>query len=281
MKLSTNILGSALAITTLVAGAFGAASCSDDESASGTTDPCPNGICGSGASGPGGGGVGAGGPGSGGSGGGANTCGWVCSPWDTQGNGDAATRTCLDVNGCAEGAKPIESVTLPALDENYYRCNVEPILDRLCAQLGCHGVEPDLNAGIPGRALRTYHRGRLRITGDTLPGSPGCNNQPPQPSESCIGSIECACWVAPHTANEWQRNFDAARGFALDAVTGVELSDKAQSEMLTQPDKAGGLPHAGIKIWDSTDAGSKQYADYQTLLDWLGGTTLATCNSQN
>lgn len=274
MTIRARFLGSILALASIVSYTMLTASCADDETGSGGTGPCPNGICGSGADAQGGAGSGAGGPGSGPGGGGGSvvTCAWVCSPWDTAGNGDDATRTCIDVDGCADpNAKPPESVTLPALDENAYRCNVEPVLDRLCSQLGCHGVEPTAND--PGRALRVYHRGRLRAAGGMLTSL--CPSGGTVPSEDCIGSIECACFTDPHLPIEWQRNFDAARGFALDAQTGQPLADLTQSEMLTQPDKTGGLPHAGIKIWDSGDA------DYQTLLSWLEGQTLGSCNTTN
>jgi hypothetical protein len=235
-----------------------------------TTNPCPNGICGTGGNNTTGSSSGGNGQG-----GGAVTCGWLCSPWDTQGNGDMATRTCVDVDGCADpNLKPAESAMLPALDENFYRCNVEPIFDHLCSQMACHGVEPDLNNGDPGRALRIYHRGRMRVTGQMIPGWPGCLNQPPQPSESCIGSIECACVWQPHLAIEWQRNFDAARGFGLGA-DGMPLANVEDSELLQQPLRGGGLPHAGIKIWNVGDA------NYQTIKDFLSGMPAADCMTTN
>lgn len=238
------------------------ASCGGGETTSGT-GPCPNGICGSGgSSGPGGGG-------------GGTTCAWACSPWDTQGNGDAGTRTCVDVDGCADpNLKPAESAMLPGLDENFYRCNVEPVFDKYCAQNACHGTEPDLANGNPGRALRTYARGRLRITGETWT-EPGCLTAGMMyPSEDCIASIECLCWTLPHSVAEWQRNFDAARGLALKPDA-APLDSPADSEILTQPLRGGGLPHAGIKIWDTAST------EYQVVHDWLSGMTLATCNSTN
>jgi hypothetical protein len=267
-------LGGAIAAAGLLGFVVSAVSCVDDSGATSGTEPCPQGICGSGggSSGPGSGG---GGPGSGGAGGGPVTCGWFCTPWDTEGNGDSATRTCVDVDGCADpDAKPPEAATLPALDEDYYRCNIEPILDRLCAHLGCHGVEPDIANGDPGRALRTYHRGRLRVRGYMIPGEAGCLNQPPVLSDTCIGCIECACFSKPHLPVEWQRNFDAARGFALD-LQAQPLADVSQSELLTQPLRGNGLAHAGIKTWDTTDT------DYQTILSWLQGMTLANCTTTN
>jgi hypothetical protein len=256
--------------------AFGAAAACGDGSgdASGGSDPCPDGICGTGT----GTGTGTGsGTGTGtGTGTGSTGCeAWICSPWDTEGNGNQATRTCVDQNACgSEDFKPAETADLPALDENFYRCNIEPILDKTCAHLGCHGVEPDLANGDPGRGLRTYHRGRLRATGYTLQGEQGCLNQPDQPSESCIGSIECACWTKPHLPVEWQRNFDAARGFGL-GPDGSPLADMADSELLTQPLKGGGLAHAGIKVWQTADA------DYGSIKSWLEGATLGSCNTTN
>jgi hypothetical protein len=275
---TVNVLWSTVVVAALGGYALAVTSCADDDPNAAGTGPCTSGICGqggNGASGPGSGGNGASGPGSGGSGGGANTCAWLCSPWDTQGNGDDATRTCIDVNGCADpDAKPPETATLPMLDENFYRCNVEPIFDKYCAHMGCHGVEPDIAGGDPGRALRVYHRGRLRAVGFMIPGEAGCLNQPPVPSEDCIGCIECACWTKPHLPVEWQRNFDAARGLALDIQTGNTVTP-AESEILTQPEIGNGLPHAGVKIWSSSSP------EYQTIHDWLSGMSLPTCNTTN
>ena len=54
---------------------------------------------------------------------------WRGTPWPTRG-GNKTTRVCTDANGCDTAAnKPSESTTLPALDDNFYRCNVEPIFD--------------------------------------------------------------------------------------------------------------------------------------------------------
>jgi hypothetical protein len=256
-------LGSTLALS--LALALGSASCGDESTSSDA--PCPQGICSGGAQG------GSTSAGNGGQSGCAEA--WLCSPWDTAGNGDVATRVCVDGNRCGTSdAKPVETATLPALDENFYRCNVEPIFDRTCAHLGCHGVEPDLAAGDPGRALRTYHRGRLRIVGELLPPESGCLNDQPLASEICIGSIECECWTKPHTTTEWQRNFDAARGFGL-APDGTPLSSAEESELLTQPLKGGGLAHAGIKVWTRGDS------DFATIRAWLEGQTTASCSTTN
>jgi hypothetical protein len=211
--------------------------------------------------------------GSGGKGGsaGAGSCveAWVCSSWETDGSSDDATRTCTDQNDCGTSAqKPTEAETLPALDMNFYKCNVEPIMNRKCSMLGCHGTEQ-------GRALRLYARGRLRITGEMLTDSlNSCLSQGMSfPSESCTGSIECRCYFEPHTQTEWQRNFDSARGFALDAA-GDPIAAPDDSELIAQP-IVGGKAHAGIHLFRRDDA------DHDKLRRWLSGETLATCNTNN
>jgi hypothetical protein len=140
---------------------------------------------------------------------------------------------------------------------------VEPVLDKYCAQMGCHGTEQ-------GRALRTYARGRLRNMGETLTRSGGCMAGT-TPSDNCIGSVECACWTAPHTATEWQRNFDSARGFLLDSA-GKTLADVEDSELLQQPLVGGGFAHAGIHIFAKADT------DYNAIKNWLGGATTSCTN---
>lgn len=217
------------------------------------------------------GGASGGSAGKGGSAGSGSGCveSWLCSSWETDGSNDDATRTCTDQNDCGTSAqKPIEAVTLPDLDLNFYKCNVEPIMNKKCSMLGCHGTEQ-------GRALRLYSRGRLRITGETLTDSiNACLKQGMTfPSESCIGSIECRCYFEPHTATEWQRNFDSARGFALDAA-GNPIADPDDSELIAQA-IVGGKAHAGIHLFRQNDA------EHQMLRRWLSGETLATCNTNN
>jgi hypothetical protein len=226
-------------------------------------DPCPNGLCTTGSGGAG-------------TGGNAATTGssgcveaWLCSPWETNGTDDQGTRTCVDQNNCGtEMYKPVESATLPALDFNFYKCNVEPIMDQKCSQLACHGTEQ-------GRALRIYARGRHRIDEDVT--ETGCL----QPGtiknlkDVCIGSIECICWTGPHTDTEWRRNYDSARGFGLSPDgTPIPAGMEATSELLAQP-VVGGKAHAGIHVYREGDA------DYQIIIDWLAGATLGTCNTTN
>jgi hypothetical protein len=250
-------------------------SCGAEDGQAAGDEPCSAGLCTTGGdpAGP----SGSGGPGSGGgpagsSGAGADGCAeaWLCTPWDTQGNGDDATRTCVDTNGCGtSAAKPVESATLPALDLDYYKCNVEPILDQKCSQLACHGTEE-------GRALRTYARGRLRNATETVTET-GCLSAGEQKSLSqCVGGIECICWSGPHTPTEWQRNYDAARGFALDASgNAIPPGMEDSSELIAQP-IVGGKAHAGIHLFRSGDP------DHTTLAAWLGGAALGqSCNTTN
>jgi len=217
--------------------------------------------------------------GSGGSGGatggssGSGPCveSWVCTPWQTNGSNNDGMRTCTDANSCGTTAgKPIEAVTLPALDLNFYKCNVEPVMDHKCSMLGCHGTET-------GRPFRIYARGRLRITGEILTDSVNsCLKQGQMfPSEDCIGSIECRCYFEPHTPTEWRRNYDSARGFALDAA-GAPLApgDEDLSELIAQP-IVGGKAHAGIHLFRRDDA------EHDTLRRWLSGETLSTCTTNN
>jgi hypothetical protein len=254
-----------LALGVMSAGVGMGACGSDDDPAK--PDPCSNGLC-TGA----GGATGAGGNATTGSmttSSGGCVEAWLCTPWETNGSDDSGTRTCTDQNSCGTTAlKPVEAATLPPLDFNFYRCNVEPIMDRKCSQLGCHGTEQ-------GRALRIYARGRLRIDEDVV--EPDCLMQGTVKNlaEVCIGSIECACWSLPHTATEFRKNYDAARGFGLNPDgSPIGAGMEATSELLAQP-VVGGKAHAGIHLFKSGDA------EYQAVAQWLGGATLGACNTTN
>ena len=194
---------------------------------------------------------------------------WQCTAWTTDGTSDSAARTCADQNACGTAAtRPAETAALPALDPEYYECNVEPVLIAGCAQLGCHGTET-------GRGYRIYARGRLRVSGQTMI-EPGCLQAgTPHPSEECIGSVECRCWTLPQLPMERLRSFDAARGFAL-TEDGARLADTAESQLLRQPMTGGGYPHAGVFLWSQGDP------NYTAVKSWLDGARLGSiCNSMN
>lgn len=203
-----------------------------------------------------------------GTGGGSSSSGscqesWECTPWETSGGNDA-TRVCTDKNACGTtNGKPVETATLPALDMNFYKCNVEPILDHKCSQLGCHGTET-------GRPLRIYARGRLRLPGAQLADQGYCQGQQ-SASDICNGSVTCGCKVA-HTDEEWQKNYDSARSFALDANgQPIAAGQEDTSELIAQP-VVGGKAHAGIHLFKTGDS------DHQTISQWLSGQTLASCD---
>lgn len=247
-----------LGLVTLVAFA-----CEEDAETS-TTGGCPPGvICGEGGSG-----AGASGPGQGntGQGGGCQES-WLCTPWMSEPPGsDNGVRTCTDLAACGTTAnKPAEAATLPALDVDYYKCEIEPIFDRTCSMLGCHGTD--------SRPLRTYSRGRFRNVAESVVNP--CPGGGMTPLSECIGSIECGCWMSPHTTSEWQRNYDAARGFGLDAQ-GSPLADMEQSELIQQAMEEGGKAHAGIKLFKSGDV------EHQKIKSWLEGATFGQpCQTNN
>ncbi|MBL8910817.1 MAG: hypothetical protein JNM17_08965 [Archangium sp.] len=209
----------------------------------------------------GGGSAGGGGSTGGGTGGGgACTPDWTCSAWEPSGT-NQATRTCLDSNACGVNTgKPSEGPTaLPALDLNFYKCRVQPVVDLTCAMIGCHGKEAD-------RAYRAYARGRLRADEPVCGGI--CNqNCGVMVSARDVSSANHHCSGRnPLTMLEWSRNFDRARASAVGAAT------PADAEFLTQPLAGSSFAHAGVKVFSDTND-----PRYQTLLQWLSGATLATC----
>lgn len=244
---------SSLLVATVIAATAAFAACSQTPD---QPDPCPSGICGGDA-----------GPttNDGGTGDGGCVTSWTCTPWSTTGGGNKATRTCTDANACPNATgKPIEAVDLPALDMDFFKCNVMPILQAKCSMLGCHGTET-------GRALRLYARGRLRHAGETIKTTCGSVVKD-RPLDGCIGSIECECGASPHTATEVQLNFDAARGFALDANGNPLAPGKEGDSDLVQQPIVGGKAHAGVHLFRAGDA------DDKALRDWISGKKLGqTC----
>lgn len=207
-------------------------------------DPCPSGICGGG------------GASSTSSGGGCAES-WVCTPWVVGADG-MYSRTCSDQKQCGTTAlKPIEGpVALPELDMDYYKCKVEPIFDRGCSMMGCHGTEV-------GRAFKVYARGRLRHD-ESVAQVASCpvGPQTVNLAKDGSGTVMCVGW-SPHTESEWQQNYDNARAF----MVGVENPEEC--ELLAQP-VIGGKAHAGVHLFAKSDT------DYQTILKWVSGTKLGS-----
>lgn len=186
---------------------------------------------------------------------------WQCGPWTT--DGGPGNRTCLDINGTGTTqCKPIETGPLPALDYNYFRCRVQPILAQSCAMIGCHGSEP-------ARPFKVFARGRLRNHEMLTEAWPGCLINTPQTFDLYDrAAFTVQCWGNRClTAREWRSNYDNARVLALGTTA------PAQSELLTQPLSSSGFSHAGMKFWAT---GSPMYA---TISTWLDGGSLATCDA--
>jgi hypothetical protein len=138
--------------------------------------------------------------------------------------------------GIALGACTLANEPVPApgaaLDENVFRCSVEPILVKQCSYLACHGIS--------GAALRVYSPAKLRAI-------------PPQ-------SLDDA--VLPLTDAEHHANFESAAGFAF-MVPNPEDNFLLRKPL---PARDGGYEHQGGAIW--ADAHDAQYV---AIRDWLSG----------
>jgi hypothetical protein len=206
------------------------------------------------------GGAGSSGGGSGdgtGSGTGGCNVAWTCSPWQKDASGKY-NRTCTDANNCGTeaGKPPVGPIDLPSLDLDDYKCRVEPIFDRNCAMLGCHGTEV-------GRPFKLYARGRLRHS-EMVAGASTCPDPTTMRDLEKEGSatVMCLGW-SKHTTAEWQQNYDNARSFM------VGLTNPDDSDLLAQV-RYGGKAHTGVHFFNKSDA------DYQTIATWLSGAKLGT-----
>jgi uncharacterized protein (TIGR03382 family) len=81
---------------------------------------------------------------------------WVCTSWEAPIGSSQAARVCTDKNNLGTtSCKPAETATLPALDIDMYKCRVQPIFQRGCGMMACHGNETE-------HPFRIYSRGRWR-----------------------------------------------------------------------------------------------------------------------
>lgn len=209
-----------------------------------------------------GGGTGGGTTGGGTGGGGACAEDWTCGTWSPTDAG-TAVRTCIDQNFVGTTVcKPSEGpVALPPLDNNYFRCQVFPVLAVNCSMFGCHGD--------PQRPFFLYARGRNRIHETVTMTWPGCLINTPQTFDvydNAAGTVQCWGNMALRP-KEWTNNFNMSRALALDTLV------PADSQLLAQPLNGSAFAHAGMKFWDSTSPA------YATLATWLDGGTQATCDA--
>ena len=122
-----------------------------------------------------------------------------------------------------------------ALDREYFRCNVQPVLAARCAFPACHGTRK--------RPLALYAPGRERyqVTWD-------------RPTE-------------PITQPELDANFDIARGFSTTSATG-------EPWLLAKPlaTAAGGYYHRAGDLFGAEDVFmTKDDPGYQILASWIAG----------
>jgi hypothetical protein len=129
-----------------------------------------------------------------------------------------------------------------ALDRDYFRCEVQPVLAARCAMPACHGsARRPLSIFAPGRM-------RWQVTWDRP--------------------------TAAITQYELDSNFGIAGGFTTTTATG-------DAWLLTKPlaTAAGGYYHRGADLYGSENVfATKTDAGYQILASWIAGQTApASC----
>lgn len=124
---------------------------------------------------------------------------------------------------------------LVSLDENYFRCNVQPVLAARCSFMACHGNEE--------RPLRLFAEQRFRL------------------------GISWDDYETPLTEEEFAANFRMVRGF-------VGRSSSEQNLLLEKPldTRVGGLFHRGKDLFGSEDVFlERQDVGYVTLQEFSHG----------
>lgn len=123
---------------------------------------------------------------------------------------------------------------LPALDEPYFRCRVQPILTKSCSAFACHGDGK--------RFFRIFARNRLRYGGTEEQ-----RNAFLRPEERAF-------------------NFNAARAV-------VDPNDPSASLLLLKPleQSAGGYYHGALPLGTSDVFPNRDDPDFKTLSAWVNG----------
>lgn len=127
-----------------------------------------------------------------------------------------------------------EPAPLPALDEAYFRCRVQPVLTKSCGAFACHGDAR--------RYFHMFARSRLRLGGT---------------EEQRNGLMR---------DQERAFNFDAARAM-------VSVDEPDESLLLRKPleTSAGGYYHGAVPLGSSNIFPNKDDPDYKTLAAWASG----------
>lgn len=142
--------------------------------------------------------------------------------------------------GCQSGLADAQD--LPAVDEAFFRCNVQPIVTKSCSMFLCHGDTK--------RYYTVFARNRLRFGVD----------------ERNAEMIE----------PEWRYAYDATR-----AHIDREEPDESLLLKKPLDESAGGYFHGGATEFGQGDVYlSEDEQDYQTLSAWVNGATAsADCAS--
>lgn len=144
----------------------------------------------------------------------------------------------VSLAGCQELDAPLVA---PALDEAYFRCEVEPVLAARCSFYACHGSAQ--------RPLRIYAVNRLRLNPGRMP--------------------DGYVLASPLTAEERRANFESALSFASPRGLDASL-------LLLKPldVDAGGWFHEGETIYGAGDVfATPSDPGYAKIAAWLGGQT--------
>jgi hypothetical protein len=110
----------------------------------------------------------------------------------------------------------VELATPVALDESYFRCNVQPVLSARCGFVACHGTDE--------RPLRIFAEQKLRL------------------------GVEWVDYQTPLTPEEQAANFQAVRDFAARGPGDADLLAEKPLDAV-----AGGLFHGGKDQFGTDD----------------------------
>ncbi len=134
--------------------------------------------------------------------------------------------------GCQSGLE--DERPLPALDEPFFRCRVQPVLTKTCSTFACHGDAR--------RYYNVFARNRLRAQGMEKDRN------------------------APLSLLERASNFEAARAFVQD-------SDPRASWLLLKTLEQGGYFHRGARIFGGGNVfANREDPDFKVIEAWTLGT---------